>query len=103
MPGAGALLHTLLIGMPGFGELIIILLILLLIFGASKLPQIGDALGRTIKNFRRATSGNDELEVAKGGSQQGRIEGQKAQALGEGEDHDVADAEVIATSKKAAK
>ena len=53
--------------MPGPVELIIILGIVLLIFGAGKLPAIGDALGRSIKNFRRSASGNDEIEVSKKG------------------------------------
>jgi sec-independent protein translocase protein TatA len=48
----------------GFGELIILLIIVLLVFGAGKLPQIGDALGRSIKNFKRAANGQDEIEVA---------------------------------------
>jgi sec-independent protein translocase protein TatA len=51
------------------GELLIILVIVLLVFGAGKLPQIGDALGRSIKNFKRAASGGEqaqqELEVSK--------------------------------------
>jgi sec-independent protein translocase protein TatA len=47
----------------GFGELIILLLIVLLVFGAGKLPQIGDALGKSIKNFKRAAQGKDEIEV----------------------------------------
>lgn len=51
--------------MPGVPELLVILLIVLLIFGAGKLPAIGDALGRSIKNFKRAASGGDEIEVAK--------------------------------------
>lgn len=51
--------------MPGMGELLIILLIVLLIFGAGKLPQIGDALGKSIRNFKRAASGSNELEVSK--------------------------------------
>lgn len=42
--------------MPGMGELIVILLIVLVVFGASKLPGIGDALGRSIKNFKRASN-----------------------------------------------
>ncbi len=50
---------------PGIPELLVILLIVLLIFGAGKLPAIGDALGRSIKNFRRSSSGKDEIEVAK--------------------------------------
>ena len=48
----------------GFGELVILLIIVLLVFGAGKLPQIGDALGKSIKNFKRAASGNDEIEVS---------------------------------------
>lgn len=49
----------------GFGELIIVLIIVLLIFGAGKLPQIGEALGKSIKNFKRAATHADELEVGK--------------------------------------
>ncbi len=38
----------------GMGELIVILLIILLLFGASKLPEIARALGRSIKEFKKA-------------------------------------------------
>ena len=50
--------------MPGMGELIVILLIVLVIFGANKLPQIGDALGRSIKNFKKASNveGDDDAK-----------------------------------------
>lgn len=41
------------IGMP---ELIIILIIILIIFGAGKLPEIGSGLGKGIKNFKKATN-----------------------------------------------
>jgi sec-independent protein translocase protein TatA len=41
----------------GTPELIIILVIILIIFGAGKLPEIGSGIGQGIKNFRRATSG----------------------------------------------
>ncbi len=44
-------------------ELVLILFIVLLIFGAGKLPQIGDALGKSIKNFKRAAEPHDELDV----------------------------------------
>ncbi|UCF56718.1 MAG: twin-arginine translocase TatA/TatE family subunit [Deltaproteobacteria bacterium] len=40
------------IGMP---ELIIILIIILIIFGAGKLPEIGSGIGRGIRNFRKAS------------------------------------------------
>lgn len=46
--------------MPGMGELIVILLIVLVVFGASKLPQIGDALGRSIKNFKRSSKVDED-------------------------------------------
>ncbi len=46
------------IGMP---ELIIILVIILIIFGAGKLPEIGAGLGKGIKNFKKAT--NDSLDT----------------------------------------
>jgi sec-independent protein translocase protein TatA len=48
----------------GMGELIVLLIIVLLVFGAGKLPQIGDALGKSIKNFKRASTGRDEIEVS---------------------------------------
>src|SRR4029077_566333 len=48
------------IAMPGMGELIVILLIVLVVFGANKLPGIGDALGRSIKNFKKASAADDK-------------------------------------------
>ena len=48
------------IGGLGAWELILILLIVLLIFGAGKLPQIGDALGKGIKNFKKSASAKED-------------------------------------------
>ena len=48
------------IGMP---ELLVVLVIVLIIFGAGKLPEIGKGLGKGIRNFRKATSGMDEIDV----------------------------------------
>jgi sec-independent protein translocase protein TatA len=45
------------IGMP---ELLVILVIILIIFGAGKLPQIGEGLGKGIRNFRKATAKEQE-------------------------------------------
>ncbi len=42
-------------GSLGIPELIIILLIILLLFGASRLPEIGRGIGKGIKNFKTAT------------------------------------------------
>ncbi len=47
----------------GVPELIIILAIVLIFFGAGKLPEIGEALGRGIRSFKKATSGEDEIDV----------------------------------------
>ncbi len=50
------------IGMP---ELIIILVIILIIFGAGKLPEIGAGMGKAIRNFKGATSDTDTKEPEK--------------------------------------
>ncbi len=48
------------LGMP---ELIIIMIIILIIFGAGKLPEIGSGIGKGIKNFKKATrEPPDEIE-----------------------------------------
>jgi sec-independent protein translocase protein TatA len=43
----------------GFQELLIIFLIVLVLFGAAKLPQLGKGLGEGIKNFRKGIKGDD--------------------------------------------
>lgn len=43
----------------GIPELLIILVIVLIIFGAGKIPQIGQALGQGIKNFKKSVTEND--------------------------------------------
>jgi sec-independent protein translocase protein TatA len=40
----------------GFPELIVIMVIVVLIFGAGKLPEIGGAIGKSIKGFKKAVS-----------------------------------------------
>jgi sec-independent protein translocase protein TatA len=47
----------------GMSELLIILLIVVVIFGAKKLPEIGGGLGKAIKNFKKATSEPEEIDV----------------------------------------
>jgi sec-independent protein translocase protein TatA len=47
----------------GVPELLIILVIVLIIFGAGKLPQIGEGLGKGIRNFRKATKNGGEIDV----------------------------------------
>jgi len=49
------------LGMP---ELIIILVIIVIIFGAGKLPEIGSGIGKGIKNFKKATSDEEKTKIS---------------------------------------
>jgi sec-independent protein translocase protein TatA len=53
------------LGIAGLGmwELLVILAIAILIFGARRLPEIGSGLGNAIKNFKAGLSGKDEIDV----------------------------------------
>ena len=61
------------IGMP---ELIVILVIALVVFGAGKLPQIGENMGKAIRNFRSAT---DQEKVDVTPKNHGEISGEGKQ------------------------
>ena len=55
--------------MPGGGELIIIFVIILLLFGAKRLPELARSLGQAKKEFQKATKEvTDEIEKPKEGS-----------------------------------
>ncbi len=43
--------------------IIVILIVVFLIFGAGKLPEIGSGLGKALKNFKNSISGKDEIDV----------------------------------------
>jgi sec-independent protein translocase protein TatA len=74
----------------GMGELVIILLIVLLVFGASRLPQIGEGLGKAIKGLKRGLNTDDDIEVT---SKEKRVSTKSsAEELAKDE---VADAEVV--------
>lgn len=62
------------IGGIGIPELLIILVIVLVIFGAGKLPQIGGNLGKAIKNFKTGVKDKDEELETSGGAQAEQIE-----------------------------
>ncbi len=47
----------------GMQELIIVLIIVVILFGASRLPELGRGIGQAIKNFKKATSEPDEIDV----------------------------------------
>ena len=44
----------------GIWELLLVLLIVLLVFGATRLPQIGESLGKAIRSFRKGFSGDED-------------------------------------------
>ena len=50
-------------GSMGFTELILILFIVLIIFGAGKLPQLGEGLGKAIKGFKKSVHEADAIEA----------------------------------------
>ena len=50
------------IGPLGIPEIIIILLVIMLIFGARRLPEIGTSLGKSIRTFKSAVTGEDEKQ-----------------------------------------
>jgi sec-independent protein translocase protein TatA len=47
----------------GIQELVIILIIVMLLFGASRLPEIGSGLGKAIRGFKDSLSGKDAIDV----------------------------------------
>jgi sec-independent protein translocase protein TatA len=61
----------------GMGELLVILIIVIVLFGASRLPQLGAGLGQGIRSFKKALGGGDDDkdEPAKPGSD---AQGQKS-------------------------
>ena len=50
------------LGRVGIPELIIILMIIILIFGANRLPEIGRGIGKGIRNFKDATKEGSRIE-----------------------------------------
>lgn len=51
-------------GVSHLPELLIVLVLALVVFGPKRLPEIGGAMGKGIREFRRGTSGNEETEPA---------------------------------------
>ena len=47
----------------GMGELVIILLIVLVVFGASRLPQLGEGIGKAISGLKRGLKADDDIDV----------------------------------------
>jgi sec-independent protein translocase protein TatA len=71
----------------GLSELIVILMILLLVFGASRLPHIGESLGRTVRGFKRGMSNDEKIEI--------RSDNTAPPAPARDAKADIADAEIV--------
>ena len=69
----------------GFPELMIILVIIMIIFGAGKLPEIGSAFGNSIKNFKKSMKEAEEIQEATNLESTETSEGSEASELSEGE------------------
>lgn len=69
-------------GSLGFTELILILFIVLIIFGAGKLPQLGEGIGKAIKGFKKSVHEADAIEAeAQAQAQAQQAEPVQAQAI----------------------
>jgi sec-independent protein translocase protein TatA len=63
----------------GMGELIVILLIVVVLFGANRLPQLGKGLGEGIRSFKKSFGGDDDEKPGpqSGGGSSGGASGSK--------------------------
>ena len=57
-------MHPLLAIGLGLPEITIILLVVAVLFGARRIPQVGEALGKGIRNFKRSVTGEDDIDVS---------------------------------------
>ena len=64
----------------GSTELIIILIIVVVLFGASRLPELGKGIGEAIKNFKKSTSDKPEIDVTPGNNNEDSGESQNKKA-----------------------
>ena len=68
-------------GSLGFTELILILFIVLIIFGAGNLPQLGEGIGKAIKGFKKSVHEADAIEAEAQAQAQQQAEPAQAQAI----------------------
>lgn len=47
----------------GMPELLVVLFVVLLVFGATKIPALGDGLGRAVRNFKKSMKEDDAIDV----------------------------------------
>ena len=87
----------------GFPELMIILVIIMIIFGAGKLPEIGSAFGNSIRNFKKsmkeAEEGTEELSEATDAAKEVTEEVAEEVAEGDSEEPQTAEPPVASTTE----
>tara|TARA_B100000686_G_C16788870_1_gene977213 strand:+ start:2959 stop:3354 length:396 start_codon:yes stop_codon:yes gene_type:complete len=83
----------------GFPELMVILIIIMIIFGAGKLPEIGSAFGRSIKNFKTSMKEAEEVEPAASADGEIQAAAEEPGQLEEGEQLSKEEQERIAREK----
>ena len=80
----------------GFSELLVILLILILVFGASRLPALGEGLGKAITSFKRSFAQDEKIDVTPvPRTENKRVSAERAKAA----DDNVTDAEIVEDTK----
>jgi sec-independent protein translocase protein TatA len=47
----------------GMGELVVVLIVVVLVFGANKIPALGDGLGKAIRNFKKSVNEDPAIDV----------------------------------------
>ncbi len=52
----------------GWQQILLVLVVVLVLFGSKRLPEIGSGLGRALSNFRKATQEPDEIDITPKGS-----------------------------------
>ena len=78
----------------GVSELVVIFLILMLVFGASRLPALGESLGKTIRTFKRGIAQDEGIEVSE-------VDAKRVAAKSESRaDDSVSDAEIVEETKR---
>ncbi len=60
----------------GMTELLIVMVIVLVIFGAGKLPEIGSGMGKAIGNFRKSVRDTNEIDITPS-QEEKKVEGQE--------------------------
>ncbi|MBC7171636.1 MAG: twin-arginine translocase TatA/TatE family subunit [Polyangiaceae bacterium] len=83
-------------GQLGMGELLVVLIIVMLVFGASRLPQLGEGLGKAVRNLKRGLQTDDDIDVTPAPKDEAPRQVPSRSSAGESpREREIADAEVV--------